>query len=76
MINCCRTSSAVCIWALATVCLPDRSFDCVVSINTIHNFDRAAFCARCVRSSASQGRAFVQVDPSHAEQKTCSRAGC
>jgi ubiquinone/menaquinone biosynthesis C-methylase UbiE len=42
---------------------PDASFDCVLSLNTIHNLARA----RAVRAMAeiqrlSRGRAFVQVD--------------
>jgi ubiquinone/menaquinone biosynthesis C-methylase UbiE len=42
---------------------PDASFDCVLSLNTIHNLSRA----RAVRAMAeiqrlSGGRAFVQVD--------------
>jgi ubiquinone/menaquinone biosynthesis C-methylase UbiE len=42
---------------------PDRSFDCVVSINTIHNFDRAGVL-RALREieRVGKGRAFVQVD--------------
>ena len=42
---------------------PDRSFDCVVSLNTIHNFDRAGVL-RALREieRVGKGRAFVQVD--------------
>lgn len=42
---------------------PDGSFDCVLSINTIHNFDRAG-AARALAEiqRLSAGRAFVQVD--------------
>lgn len=42
---------------------PDGSFDCVLSINTIHNFDRAG-AARALAEieRLSPGRAFVQVD--------------
>jgi ubiquinone/menaquinone biosynthesis C-methylase UbiE len=50
---------------------PDRSFDCVLSLNTVHNFSRP----RAIRvmqeiERVSGGRAFVQVDSYHtAEQK-------
>ncbi|GLS22708.1 methyltransferase [Labrys miyagiensis] len=50
---------------------PDDSFDCVISINTIHNFDRAG-AERALREiqRLSGGRAFVQVDSYHTpEQK-------
>ena len=42
---------------------PDGSFDCVLSINTIHNFDRAG-AIRALREiqRLCGGRAFVQVD--------------
>jgi len=42
---------------------PDRSFDAVISINTIHNFERAD-AIRAVREveRLAPGRAFVQVD--------------
>ena len=42
---------------------PDGSFDCVLSINTIHNFDRAG-AVRALREiqRLSRGRAFIQVD--------------
>ncbi|CCJ07536.1 class I SAM-dependent methyltransferase [Methylocystis sp. SC2] len=42
---------------------PDKSFDCVVSINTIHNFDRAG-ALRALREieRVSRQSAFVQVD--------------
>lgn len=42
---------------------PDKSFDCVVSINTIHNFDRAG-ALRALREieRVSRQRSFVQVD--------------
>jgi SAM-dependent methyltransferase len=42
---------------------PDASFDCVVSINTIHNFDRDG-AARALREiqRLSPGRAYIQVD--------------
>ena len=42
---------------------PDASFDCVISINTVHNFDRAG-AAEAMREiqRVSRGRAFVQVD--------------
>jgi ubiquinone/menaquinone biosynthesis C-methylase UbiE len=42
---------------------PDKSFDCVLSINTIHNFDRAgALTALREIERVSRGRSFVQVD--------------
>lgn len=50
---------------------PDDSFDCVLSINTIHNFDRAG-AEKALREiqRLSRGRAFVQVDSYHTpEQK-------
>jgi ubiquinone/menaquinone biosynthesis C-methylase UbiE len=42
---------------------PDASFDCVISLNTIHNFDRAgAIKAMREIQRVSKGAAFVQVD--------------
>ena len=42
---------------------PDRSFDCVISLNTIHNLTRAdVVIAMCEIQRLSGGRAFVQVD--------------
>lgn len=42
---------------------PDGSFDCVISLNTIHNFDRPrAIVAMQEIQRLSGGRAFVQVD--------------
>lgn len=51
---------------------PDASFDCVLSLNTIHNFPRArAVTAMKEIQRLSSGRAFVQVDSYHTpEQKT------
>jgi ubiquinone/menaquinone biosynthesis C-methylase UbiE len=42
---------------------PDNSFDCVLSINTIHNFDRNGV-VQAVREveRMSKGKSFVQVD--------------
>lgn len=42
---------------------PDASFDCVISLNTIHNFDRAG-AVRAMREiqRVSKGASFVQVD--------------
>lgn len=42
---------------------PDRSFSAVISINTIHNFDRAD-AVRAVREveRLAPGRGFIQVD--------------
>jgi cyclopropane fatty-acyl-phospholipid synthase-like methyltransferase len=42
---------------------PDRSFDCVLSINTVHNLDRAG-CLTALKEMErlSPGRGFVQVD--------------
>jgi ubiquinone/menaquinone biosynthesis C-methylase UbiE len=50
---------------------PDASFDCVLSLNTIHNLDRArAVTAMREIQRLSSGRAFVQVDSYHTpEQK-------
>jgi ubiquinone/menaquinone biosynthesis C-methylase UbiE len=50
---------------------PDRSFDCVLSLNTIHNFPRPrAVVAMREIQRVSGGRAFVQVDSYHTpEQK-------
>jgi ubiquinone/menaquinone biosynthesis C-methylase UbiE len=50
---------------------PDGSFDCVLSLNTIHNFPRArAITAMKEIERLSAGRAFVQVDSYHTpEQK-------
>jgi SAM-dependent methyltransferase len=50
---------------------PDRSFDCVLSINTIHNFPRPrAIKAMQEIERVSGGRAFVQVDSFYtSEQK-------
>jgi ubiquinone/menaquinone biosynthesis C-methylase UbiE len=42
---------------------PDRSFDCAISLNTIHNFERAdAVKAVAEIQRVSGGRAFIQVD--------------
>lgn len=42
---------------------PDGSFDCVISLNTLHNFDRSG-AIRALRElqRVSGGRGFVQVD--------------
>lgn len=50
---------------------PDASFDCVLSLNTIHNFPRPrAVTAMKEIQRLSSGRAFVQVDSYHTpEQK-------
>lgn len=50
---------------------PDGSFDCVLSLNTIHNFPRPrAIRAMQEIQRLSGGRAFVQVDSYHSpEQK-------
>jgi ubiquinone/menaquinone biosynthesis C-methylase UbiE len=50
---------------------PDASFDCVVSLNTIHNFPRPrAVKAMREIQRLSGGKAFVQVDSYHTpEQK-------
>jgi len=50
---------------------PDASFDCVLSLNTVHNFPRPR-AIEVVREieRVSSGRAFVQVDSYHTpEQK-------
>ena len=51
---------------------PDASFDCVLSLNTIHNFPRPRAVASMKEiQRLSSGRAFVQVDSYHTpEQKT------
>jgi SAM-dependent methyltransferase len=42
---------------------PDGSFDCVISLNTVHNFDRpGAIQALRELQRVSRGRGFVQVD--------------
>jgi ubiquinone/menaquinone biosynthesis C-methylase UbiE len=47
---------------------PDRSFAAVLSINTIHNCERAgAVRALAEMQRVSGGRAFVQVDSYHNE---------
>lgn len=49
---------------------PNNSFDCVLSLNTIHNFKRdAAVIALKEIQRLSQGRAFVQVDSYLTEQQ-------
>jgi ubiquinone/menaquinone biosynthesis C-methylase UbiE len=50
---------------------PDNSFDCVLSLNTVHNFPRPrAIKAMQEIQRTSGGRAFVQVDSYHTpEQK-------
>lgn len=45
---------------------PDASFDCVISINTLHNFvERHAIHALREIQRVSRGHAFVQVDSYH-----------
>jgi SAM-dependent methyltransferase len=50
---------------------PDKSFDCVLSLNTVHNFPRSrAIKVMQEIQRTSGGRAFVQVDSYHTpEQK-------
>lgn len=50
---------------------PDNSFDCVLSLNTIHNFKRPdAIIAMQEIQRLSGGKAFIQVDSYHTpEQK-------
>lgn len=49
---------------------PDDSFDCVLSLNTIHNFTRdRAIVAMQEIQRLSAGKAFVQVDSYHTEQQ-------
>lgn len=50
---------------------PDQSFDCVLSLNTIHNFPRSrAISAMKEIQRISKGKSFVQVDSYHTpEQK-------
>ena len=47
----------------AHLSFPDKSFDCVLSINTVHNLDRAG-CIQALREMErlAPGRGFVQVD--------------
>ena len=49
---------------------PDNSFKAVLSINTIHNYDRNGVI-RCLKEiqRVSGGRAFVQVDSYHTEEQ-------
>jgi len=49
---------------------PDNSFKAVLSINTIHNYDRngAIGCLKEIQR-VSGGRAFVQVDSYHTEEQ-------
>lgn len=49
---------------------PDRSFDCVLSLNTVHNFPRP----RAIKvlqeiERVSGGRAFIQVDSFHTPEE-------
>jgi ubiquinone/menaquinone biosynthesis C-methylase UbiE len=47
---------------------PDQSFDAVISINTIHNLDRAgAIQALAEIERVAPGRSFVQVDSYHTD---------
>lgn len=51
---------------------PDASFDCVLSINTIHNFDRAGVvqaCSEIQRVRKDNDKAFVQVDSYRNEEQ-------
>jgi Methylase involved in ubiquinone/menaquinone biosynthesis len=51
---------------------PDGSFDCVLSINTIHNFDRDGViraCREVQRVRKDNDRAFVQVDSYRDEEQ-------
>jgi SAM-dependent methyltransferase len=50
---------------------PDHSFDCVISLNTVHNFPRPrALKVMQEIERVSRGRSFVQVDSFHTpEQK-------
>ena len=49
---------------------PDRSFQCALSINTLHNLDRAG-CIRALREieRLSPGRAYIQVDAYRSPQE-------
>lgn len=49
---------------------PDKSFDVVISINTIHNLDRAE-CGQALREieRVSRGKAFVTVDAWRTEEE-------
>ncbi len=49
---------------------PDRSFDCVLCLNTVHNFPRPrAIKVMQEIERVSGGRAFVQVDSYHTPQQ-------
>jgi len=49
---------------------PDKSFDCVLSLNTVHNFPRPrATKVMQEIQRVSGGRAFVQVDSYHAPEQ-------
>jgi ubiquinone/menaquinone biosynthesis C-methylase UbiE len=49
---------------------PDHSFDCVISLNTVHNFPRAR-AIKAIREieRVSCGRSFVQVDSFHTQEQ-------
>ena len=57
---------------------PDKSFDAVISINTIHNLERPQVLQALQEiERLAPGRGFVQVDSYRTpEQKNCSRPGC
>lgn len=53
-----------------TLPFPNASFDAVISINTIHNFDRAGVIKSLKEiQRVSRGGAFVQVDSYHTEEQ-------
>ena len=60
-----------CIWGLQKNChSPDKSFDLVLSINTIHNLPRdKAVTAISEINRVSRGNKFVQVDSFHTEEQ-------
>jgi SAM-dependent methyltransferase len=49
---------------------PDKSFDCVISITTIHNLDRAG-CVQALREieRVSRGHSFITVDAYHDDEE-------
>lgn len=49
---------------------PDKSFDVVISINTVHNLDRAE-CAQALREieRVARGKAYITVDAYHDDEE-------
>jgi SAM-dependent methyltransferase len=70
LMHCGRWSGACASGAPRASPFPDGSFDAVVSINTIHNLDRAGV-VQALREieRVAPGRAFVQVDAYHTAEE-------